>query len=162
MQKTINGIVYGWGSLRIIHGNRVFPTVQEISYDELQDSKWVYGQGEHMAPIARTAGKYSASPSKFKMLVSDADELREYLASFSDSGTSYGETQFNISVQGRQKGLPERNDVLANCSYRSTNGQFKNDNEELVEEILVNTQWIERNGLVIFPDSMGRPDAYMI
>ena len=74
MSIKVNGINYGWGDVDVkLPGLKL--VVQEISYDDEQDSEESYGQGNK--PRGYGKGNYKAS-GKISMLRDDYDDLLAY------------------------------------------------------------------------------------
>ncbi len=156
-QIKVNGNVHSWGSIIFkVAGDR-FYGFTSISYADKRERSKTYGMGKHHAPRGRTRGKYTTEPVKVKGPKDTCNALRKKLAELSQSGTSYGDTEFEIVVQYVESDLEPITVELADCTYVGTTTSDEESAEALTEEIEIDTMAIRRNGLALFDDSEGAP-----
>lgn len=156
-QIRVNGNVYSWGSIVVNVDEERFYGITELTYADKRERTLVHGQGRSQTPRGRTRGKYSAENSKIKMPKDTADAFREYLASRSTSGTSYGDVEFQIVATYSETGLPGSTVEVNGCVYVGTTETDTEGTDAIVEEIEVSVMAIYRNGLALFDDSEPTP-----
>lgn len=155
-QVRVNGNVYSWGSVVININDGRFYGITSLTYADKRERATQYGQGRAQAPRGKTTGKYSTENPKIKMAKDSAEAFREYLASQSSSGTSYGNTSFQIVATYAEDGLPGSTVEINACNYVGTTETNEEGMEGIIEEIEVHCLAIYRNGLALFDDSEGQ------
>lgn len=152
-QVRVNQNVYSWGSIVVTVGEERFYGTSSVTFADKRERAKQYGQGRSQTPRGKTNGKYTTEPCKFKMAKDSADAFREYLASQSTSGTSYGGTFFQVVVTYADEGLPGSTVEINGCTYQGSTETDEEGTEGIVEEIEVDCMFILRNGLALFDDS---------
>lgn len=153
----VNGNIMSWGSIRVKIATDTFYGFTSISYADKRERAKVYGMGRHHAPRGRTRGKYSTEPVKLKGPKDTIDALRAKLASLSPSGTTYGDTEFEIVVQYVEADIAPITVEINSCVYSGTSSSEEEGPDALQEEIEIDCMTIRRNGLALFDDTEGSP-----
>jgi hypothetical protein len=145
----VNGNQLSWGSIFIrVDGLDVYGST-EISYGIKRERTKGYGRGPR--PRGRTTGKVTYENPKIKMARQTWANLQAYLAAQSADGTSYGNTEFGVFVEGA-----EETEVfyasLQRCVVVGVSSSDAEGADPSVTEIEVDTMQIKENGLVIYSD----------
>lgn len=156
-QVRINGNIYSWGSITVKVAGEIYYGFTSITYADKRERTAVYGMGKHQAPRAKTRGKYSVDPVKLKGPKDSFDALRAQLASLSASGVSFGDFEFQITVQYVEDDETPITDTLNRCSYVGTSGSFEEGADAMMEEVEIFCMSILWNGLTLFDSTGGAP-----
>lgn len=145
----VNGNQLSWGSMFIrVQGLDLYGST-EISYGVKRERTKAYGRGPR--PRGRTRGKVTFENPKLKIARDSWRKLQAILASQSADGTSYGNTEFGLFVEGAEK------DELFYASLQRcvVVGVSESDSEGAdpsVTELELDTMEIKENGKVIYSD----------
>lgn len=142
----INRNEYSWASITVKVEGEVFSGFTEITYGHKRTRSKTYGMGRSYAPRGRTSGKYEVDNTTLKGPHDTVMALRDFLASKSESGKSYGDVSFQIVVQyleGDEDITVELNDnVIVSESFSQSEGP-----DGLEVEIELDTMGILVNGM---------------
>jgi hypothetical protein len=153
--RRVNGAQISWGSLVVkVNGDR-FYGFTSIDYGDKLEVAYAYGMGRHQMPRGRSRGKYVPDPVKLKGPKASCEALRQALAAGSPTGTSYGVTEFEISVSYSESFEPPLSVDIGGCRYVGTKEAHAEGSEVLEDEIEISPMSIRRNGLVLFDESEG-------
>lgn len=153
----VNGNQLSWGSITLFIRGEVFTGFTAISYADKRERVKAYGMGRHHAPRGRSRGKYSTDPVKLTGWKSSIDAARQALALGSPSGTSYGDTEFDIQLLYSELFEPNISVFISGCVWTANTSSEEESPDPLKEEIEVDCMAIRRNGLVLFDESLGSP-----
>lgn len=152
-QIRVNGSTASWGHIVLKCGNERYYGFDSISFADKRERTKGYGTGKHHAPNARSHGKYSTDPVKLRGPVRTIEALRQQLAALSSDGTSYGNAEFQITVQFATNNEPPILVEIERCVYVGTSASHEEGPDILKEEIEVDCMLIRRNGLTLFDAS---------
>jgi hypothetical protein len=156
-QARINGNLFSWSSIVFkIDGDRYFG-IRSISYADKRERSFGYGMGRHHGPRGRSAGKYSAEPTKVVMHKDSVRDLRAALAEQSSDGVSFGNVVFQIAVSYVEGDETPVQDDLVDCVWTGTSVSAEEGPDPMYEEIEINTLYIKWNGLTQFDATEGSP-----
>jgi len=155
----VNGNQLSWGSIVLKLRGEDYYGFTAISYADKVERVKAYGMGRHHAPRGRSRGKYTLENVKLTGWKSSAQIFREALAQASNSGTSYGNVEFLISVLYSEPDEPNVAVEIGGCVYVATTSSEEESADPLKEEIEIDPMYIRRNGLVLFEDAEGAPFA---
>lgn len=153
----INGNQHSWGSIILkIDGDRYYGFTA-ISYNDKRTRSKGYGLGRHHAPRGRTRGKYELDPVKLTGWKSSIQELRRALATRSANGLSYGDVEFQVTVQYIENGEQPITVEIERCVITGNSASDEENPDPLKEELEIDCMLIRRNGLTLFDSSQGSP-----
>lgn len=160
-QVRINGNVHSWGSIVVkIDGDR-YSGFTSVSYGDKRERVKAYGMGRHHAPRARSRGKYSTDPVKLGGPKSSIQALRAALAAQASDGVSYGDVEFQLSVQYVEAGVDGGDEPMQvdieNCVITANSSSDEEGTDPLKDEVECDCMLIRRNGLTLFDSSQGSP-----
>lgn len=149
-QVRINGNVYSWGSITVKVGGERWTRLTSISFADKRERVKAYGQARHQAPIGRSRGKYTTEPVKVGAPPGSLQELRELLATQAPDGVSYGDVEFDITVQYIESDeTPITVEILDNV-WASNSDALEEGGDPLKGETEFDCMRIVRNGLTLF------------
>jgi hypothetical protein len=152
----VNGNVHSWGSIILKIGDDRFFGFNQIAYADARERTKVYGMGRHHAPRGRTLGKYSTEPVKLRGPKGSVQQLREMLAQ-QGGGSSYGDVEFEITVQFVEGEDTPITDVIEGCVWAKNSVSHEEGPDALVDEIEVDCMRIRRNDFVLYDESDVQP-----
>lgn len=155
---SVNGNSPSWGYLELKIGSERFYGWTGITFGHKLTEVLGYSSGRHHAPTHRSAGKYEVEVLKITNYVKSTRALRAYLASLSESGTSYGSVEWEATLTTVLPGEDDPSEVgFHRVRYLTEASNFEEGPELLKEDIECQPMWIDKDGLVLFDDSQGRP-----
>jgi hypothetical protein len=155
-QPRINGNTYGWASITLKIGAQVFSGIKAVSYGDSRERGKGYGMGRHHGPRARTSGKYSTDPCVISAEKATASAIRAQLASTSDTGTSFGNTEAQVVVEYTENGVGFT-DIVQRCTLTKQTGKREENPDPLYDDLEFDCMWIDWDGKHLFDDSQGTP-----
>lgn len=162
-QVRINGNTHSWSSIVAkVEGER-FYGFTSVSFGDKRERVKGYGMGRHHAPRSRSAGKYSTDPVKLVGPKSTMQALRASLAARAADGKSYGDTEFELTVQYVEPsntipgGETPIHVILQRCVITANISSDEEGPDPLKEEVEIDCMAIQRNGLTLFDSSQGSP-----
>lgn len=153
----INGNLYSWGSIIAKAGPNRLVGFTGINYSDNRERVKGYGMGRHHAPLARSRGKYLVEAVTLTGYRHAIQALRDTLAQLSPIPGSYGDTEFNLSVQYVEAALGPLFVSIERCVWTGNSASDEEGSDPLTEEITLDAMTIRRNGLVLFDQSLGTP-----
>lgn len=153
----VNGNVLSWGSLVLKANGERYYGFNSLTFADKRERVKLYGMGPHQAPRGRSRGKYSTDPVKLGGPPSSFQILREGLAEFSNDGISYGDVEFEITLEAVE--IAERPLLvqIERCVWTANSNSYEEGADPLKEEIEIDCMKIYRNGLTLFDSSQGAP-----
>jgi hypothetical protein len=151
----VNGNIFSWGSIILKINNERFYGFNSVTYADKRERTKGYGMGKHHAPRSRSRGKYSADNTKLGGPKSTIQAFRAMLAAQSSDGKSYGDVEFQISVQYIEQDETPITVSIEGCVWAGNSTTDEENAEQLKEEIEVDVMIIRRNTLVLFDNSEG-------
>lgn len=146
----VNGNDYTWGSIIVKIAGERLNGYTEISFSHKRTRSKGYGLGKDQVAKRRGRGKYELEPVKLKGYAASIEALRVFLANEDPSGdaTSYGDTEFEITVQlvedtSNQTPITY---VLSRCVITGESSPFTEGTDLLMEEIEIDCMLITKNG----------------
>jgi hypothetical protein len=162
-QVRINGNAHSWGSIIAKVGGERFYGFNSVSFGDKRERVKGYGMGRHHAPRSRSAGKYSTDPVKLGGPKSSMQALRAKLAALSLDGISYGNVEFELTIQYVEPTTtipggetPIQVDIHR-CVITANSTSDEESADPLKEEVEIDCMAIRRNGLTLFDSSQGSP-----
>lgn len=152
----VNGNVHSWGSIVLKIGDDRFFGFNQIGYADGRERSKVYGMGRHHAPRGRTRGKYTVEPVTLRGPKGTVQQLRDMLAQQA-GGSSYGDVEFEITVQYIEEDDTPITDVLEGCVWSKNSASHEEGPDALVDEIEADCMRIRRNDLVLYDESDVQP-----
>ena len=156
-QIRVNGNLQSWGSIVLKVDGEPFTGFDSISYGDKLEMVKGYGMGRHHAPRGRTAGKYSVDPTKIRGYKSSWHAVREYLASRSRDGKSYGTVPFLVVVQFVEEGEVPMVVEIEGCKIAVQSTSHEEGPDPLKEEVELDSMLIRRNGKTLYDQTRGAP-----
>lgn len=153
----VNGNIHSWASMIAKANNERFYGFNEITYGDKRERQYAYGMGRHQAPRGRTHGKYTIEPVKIGGPKSSIQALRAGLAALSPDGVSYGDVEFQFTLQYFESEdspitvVIERLVIVGNSVSDSESADVGKD------EVECSAMLIRRNGLSLFDSIEGVP-----
>ena len=155
--KRVNGNQISWGSaVAKVDGDR-YHGFTEVSFGDKRERAYTWGMGKHQAPRGRSRGKYTPEPVKIKGPVASIEALCSALAAKSSTGTSYGDTEFQFTVQFSESDELPLTIEIERCVVVSRVASHSEGSEALQEELELSCMKVRRNGNVLFDESDGSP-----
>lgn len=151
-QIRVNGNQLDWGSIVIKVQGEEFYGFTAVSHSQKRERTKAYGTGKHRAPRGRTRGKYSAE-GKITGWKGSVEALREYLASLSADGQSYGDVEFQVVIQYIEADEKPITEELVDCVIASEDASHEENTDPLKEEIGLDVMYIKKNGRTLFDNS---------
>jgi hypothetical protein len=147
----INGDAHSWTSVRVKKGGQSWSGVTAINWSQKRERSMLYGAGKHGAPRGRTAGKYSVDAASMKMSKGSAAAFKKDLALLAQDRKSYGNVEFDITVQFINSGDQAVTVELQRCvitGTSSTNEETSSD--ALIEEFTLSVMRVVEDGLTLY------------
>ena len=152
----VNGNQHDFGSITLKINGEPFYGLSSIAYGQKRERSKTQGTGKHRAPRGRTRGKYSASAS-IAGPVATMEAIRVGLAAASDDGKSYGDVEFELSVQYDEKDDTPITITVHECVVANEDASDDSGSADASEESWeLDPMWIDKNGLTLFDNSEGR------
>lgn len=154
--KRVNGSDVSWGSIKLFINGEPYYGFTSIDFGDKRERVFGYGLGAHHGPSRQSRGKYSTEPLKLKGFKAAIQAVRQALADESDSGTEYGDVEFNVTAQFVEGdvGLTVE---LEQCTWAENASAHEENPDPLQENIAFTCRRIKRNGLVLWSRSDGDP-----
>ncbi len=153
----VNGNQLSWGSIVLKIGGARFYGFTGISFADKRERVKAYGMGRHQAPRGRSRGKYTVEPVKLTGWKGSMQEVREALAALSVDGISYGDVEFEITVQYVEADEIPMTVEIEHCVWGANTTSDEEGPDPLKEEVELDCMLIRRNGLTLFDSSAGSP-----
>jgi hypothetical protein len=153
----VNGNQLSWGSIVLKIGGSRFYGFTGISFADKRERVKAYGMGRHQAPRGRSRGKYTVEPVKLTGWKGSMQEVREALAALSVDGISYGDVEFEITVQYVEADEIPMTVEIERCVWGANTTSDEEGPDPLKEEVELDCMLIRRNGLTLFDSSAGSP-----
>ena len=156
-QYRINGNIHSWASMIAKVDEDRFFGFTDISYGDKRERQKAYGMGRHQAPRGRTHGKYTIEPVKIGGPKSSIQALREGLAAKAPDRISYGDVEFQFTLQYFESDdspitvVIERLVIVGNSVTDSESADVGKD------EVECDAMLIRRNDLTLFDSIEGGP-----
>lgn len=154
-QIRVNGNIMSWGSIILKIDNERFYGFNAISYADKRERVKGYGMGKHHAPRARSRGKYTIDPVKLSGPKSTVQALRDLLAKKSADKVSYGDVEFQISVQYIEDDESPMDVSIERCVVAGNSSNEEENPDPLKEDIEIDAMLIRRNGKTLFDNREG-------
>lgn len=154
-QIRVNGNVLSWGSIVVKCDGDRYVGFNSITFADKRERVKLYGAGQHQAPRGRSRGKYSTDPVKMGGPPSSFQALREGLADRSDDGLSYGDVEFQITIEAVEFDEIPLLVVIDRGIWTANSATWEESPDPLKEEIEIDCMKIYRNGLTLFDSSGG-------
>lgn len=153
-EVRVNGNILSWGSIILkVNGER-FYGFKSISFGHKRERVKQYGMGAHQAPRGRSRGKYTIDAVKLSGPPSSFEALRQTLADLGPDGISYGDTEFQIVVQGIEAGSQRALLIeFEDCVIAAEQDNWEENGDPLNEEVEIDCMKIIRNGKTLFDSS---------
>lgn len=158
--QRINGSALSWSSIQAKIGNDRIFGFKAINYKDARERTPVVGSARHHAPRGYTAGKYTVDPVTATVEKESAQALRTVLATRAADGKSFGNVEFEITVQYSEvrDGVElVITDTLHRCTYRESAGKGEDSADPLYEELAFNCTHITWGGKTLFDGTGGTP-----
>jgi hypothetical protein len=149
---TVNDNIYSWGSTTFKVDGKIMSGIVGAKFSDKRERVMAYGSSKSHAPRGRTRGKYSAEGS-ITVHTDTGQALRKYCAS-KKGGSSYGNYEFQFSIQLQERDLSLVNIELKRCCIVGTDSTIEENPDPQTEEIPLSIMHITRNGLTLY-DSTG-------
>lgn len=94
----VNGVQYGWSSIKFKIDGEPFSGVKSIDYSESVEQAMAYGLGKHFAPRGRTRGKYTPEPLVVEVFTATATEIMTLIAQRAGA-RGLSSVPLNITIQ---------------------------------------------------------------
>jgi hypothetical protein len=148
----INGNVYSHGSMIVKVAGERFYGFTDIGYAQKRERTLVYGQGKHHAPRGKTRGKYTPEASKLGGPIDTMQAFRDALAALSESGESYGDAEFEVTVQFIEENSSQKPHtvVLERCHYVGDSASHTEGTDPSKEEVEILPEKIKKDGKYLF------------
>jgi hypothetical protein len=128
-----------------------------VTYSDKRERVKAYGQGKHYAPIGRTKGKYTVENPKLTFWKGGAERFRIMLADLAPDRKSYGDVEFEFSLQYIPDGQPPMHVQFLRCVYAGTSATEDENPDPFKEEVELDIMGIIRNGRTLFDSTQGAP-----
>jgi len=152
----VNGNVLSWGSIVLkLDGDR-FYGFNSITFAHKRERVKLYGMGSHQAPRGRSRGKYSTDPVKLGGPPSSFEIFRQALADRSDDGISYGDVEFQITVEAVELDETPLLVRVDRCVITGESNNYEESGDPLKEEVEIDCMKIIKNGKTLFDSSSGQ------
>jgi hypothetical protein len=156
-QQLINNFTYSWSSVVITVADDFFSGIKSITYSDKREVAVGYGQGRNFAPVSRTSGQYSADDGKIVMRLDTWQALSLALAiapNGSGSFTSFGNTEFQCTVQFIEPSLSAVNHVIERMRITGVSNTVEQKTDESSVELTYSAMSIRRDGLTLFDETV--------
>lgn len=151
----VNGNIVSWPDVVTkIDGKRI-NGITGLTYGDKRERVKAYGQGRHYKPRGRTRGKYAPDNVKVTLHKDSARSLRAQLAAKSTDGVSYGNVEFELSIQYVADNGDPIHLQFQRCTIVSDSSSEDENPDPLKDELELDTMGILRNGLTLFDSSQG-------
>ncbi len=157
-QIAVNGNSASWGYLVFkVDSDRVYGFTA-VSFGDKLTEVLGYGMGRSHAPTVRSQGKYEVEPVKITGWKATVQALRLKIAALSETGKSYGSVEVECVLYTVLPGNAEPGEVAFHrMKWIENAAAFEENPDPQKEDFAMQPMWIERDGLVLFDDSEGRP-----
>jgi hypothetical protein len=154
----VNGNMLSWPDVVARAAGKPVAQLCGISYGDKRERVVAYGQGRHYAPIGRTAGKYSTDPLKLTFYKGGSLLFMNMIAELARDRISYGNVEFEFSVQYIQNGsgAPIHVQFKRTCIVGIA-GTDDESSDPSKDELELQTLQIVRNGKTLFDSEQGAP-----
>lgn len=153
----VNGSIVSWPDvITKIDGKRV-NGITGITYSDKRERVKAYGQGRHYKPRGRSRGKYNPENPKLTLHKDTAQKIRDYLAAKAEDGVSYGNVEFELSVQWVADSGDAMHVQLQRCTIAGDNGAADENPDPNVDELELDTMGVIRNGKTLYDSTQGAP-----
>ena len=151
----VNGNQYSWGSIILKVGDDRLYGFTGISFGDKRTRVKAHGSDKSGAPRGRSRGKYETDEGKLTGWKSSIQALRAALAAQAADGVSYGNTEFNITVQYIEDDETPMTVELIRCTIAGDTTSDEEGPDPLKDEIGLDYMYVKRNGLTLFDNSDG-------
>jgi hypothetical protein len=156
-QIRVNGNQFNWGSIIAKVDGERFYGFTGITYADKRERVKAYGMGRHQAPRGRSRGKYTTEAVKLTGWTGSVQELRAKLATLASDGVSYGDVEFEMTVQYIETGEQPMHVELERCVISGNSTSNEEGADPMKEEVEIDVMLIRRNGLTLFDSRQGSP-----
>jgi hypothetical protein len=144
--------IFGWSSIiYTVEGQEVYGCTS-LSYGWKRERSDGYGLGRSHTPRGYTPGKVSFEPFKIKVYQDSALALRQFYASYSTNGTSFGNPQLNHRIQYIIDGFEAQNLLFEQAAWVSETETHDEGPDGMMVEIEFKIMKLYLNGLVPWDD----------
>lgn len=152
-EVRINGNVPSWGSIVLKLNEKRYTGFSSVGYSDSRERVQVFGMGKAHKPIGQSKGKYVPGPVSLTGLKASINELRADLAELSASGNSFGDGEFEISVQYVEGENDPITDTIQRCTFAKNTVAHEENADPLKEDIELSCMSILWNGRALYDDS---------
>jgi hypothetical protein len=153
----INGDVHNWTSVRIKKNGQSWSGVTAINWSQKRERAMLYGAAKHGAPRGRTSGKYSVDSASMKMAKGSAAIFKKELAQQAPDQKSFGNVEFDITVQFIASGEQAITVELQRCVITGTSStNEESSTDALVEEFTLSVMRVVEDGLTLYDATITR------
>lgn len=140
----INNTVYSHNSCAWKFDAIPYDGIQGFDFEQKRERKIVYGARKSGRPIGWTAGKYSVPPIRLVMLKASGDRLTTQMTT--KGLGSYGDAEFNITLQAVEPGGVPITTICEPCCITGKKDTTAEGVEELLTEFEIACLAITENG----------------
>jgi hypothetical protein len=152
-QRFYHGTVLGWNSCTFLIGSARIFGLTAISLAQSRDRQNMTGMDPSGKPLGQSRGALKTEPTKIRVYAETAKQIRNALAAASPTGTSYGESQVTCDFFGAELSSGQAASATLNlCTYIGETSGWDDTQQALVEEITLLSEFIERDGKVLYND----------
>jgi hypothetical protein len=149
----INGVVYGWSSVKLKIDGELYSGGTDIEFADGVEKTKVFGMGRHHAPRARTRGKYTAEPFVFTAFAATARQIRAAInAKAGTKGIANYEVQIILQMIEQDDGGVITVELF-DCVLIKNESSHSEGPEALMEKVTFDPMRIKRNGIALYDTS---------
>lgn len=150
----VNGFITSWSDISFkLNGERYYG-ITEISYSDTRTRTKSYGMGRTGLPRGRTRGKYEVGEVTVKFDFPAWVALRDAVAAESSDGNSYGNVEFEGTVQYTYGADDETHtDELSGLVITGVTNSASEGPDALMVDVTMDCMGITRDGKTLYDSS---------